>query len=202
MCSSLVTTKIPQACCVLRRMWNETGTGVERSLQIASLETADRSTKSPTLGIGETTTRLSGLLPTMRDLDRVLSTRCVVLRTSGISGILNFQSRSSCPRSASAPRVMSSNLNCRSFQSSEHREELPCHVEEDTAEKRVTKTVKILLVTSLGRCDVRMTAGVCPYRVIDRGKSKLRMETSRAHVQMERHPEFHLDCAYMGRATE
>ena len=88
---------------------------------------------------------------------------------------------------------MSSNLNCRSFQSSEHREELPCHVEEDTAEKRGTKTVKILLVTSLGRCDVRMTAGVCPYRV---------METSRAHVQMERHPEFHLDCAYMGRATD
>ena len=92
----LLPQKYPNMC-VLRRMWNETGTGVERSLQIASLETADRSTKSPTLGIGETTTRLSGLLPTMRDLDRVLSTRCVVLRTSGISGILNLQSRSIMP---------------------------------------------------------------------------------------------------------
>ena len=28
------------------------------------------------------------------------------------------------------------------------------------------------------------------------------MEASRAHVQMERRPEFHLDCAHMGRATE
>ena len=28
------------------------------------------------------------------------------------------------------------------------------------------------------------------------------METSRAYDQMERHPEFHLGCAYMGRATE
>ena len=115
----------------------------------------------------------------MRDLDRVLSTRCAVLRTSGMSGTLNlhhsldqFQLRT-----------------CRSFQSSEHREELQCHVEE---------------VTSLGRCDDRSTTGVCAFRVIDRGNSEThrRMETSCAHVQMERHPEFHLDCVYMGRATE
>ena len=71
-----------------------------------------------------------------------------------------------------------------------------------TAEKRVTKTVKILLVISLGRCDDRMTAGVCAFRVIDRGKIEARLPSSCAHVQMERHPEFHLDCAYMGRATE
>ena len=76
------------------------------------------------------------------------------------------------------------------FQSSGHREELQCHVEEDTAEERVMKIEKILL------------AEVFPYRVIDRGKSKLRMETACAHVQVERHPEFHLDCAYTGRATE
>ena len=62
--------------------------------------------------------------------------------------------------------------------------------------------MKILLVTSLGRCDDRMTAGVCPYRVIDGGKSGARLPSSCAHDQMERHPEFHLDCAYMGRATE
>ena len=66
------------------------------------------------------------------------------------------------------------------------------------------KTMKVLLVTSLGRCGDRLTAGLCTFRVIDRGKSEAhrRMEASRAHVQMERHLEFHLDCAYMGRATE
>ena len=84
------------------------------------------------------------------------------------------------------------------------REELQCQVEDDTAEGLVAKTVKILLVTSFGRCDDRLTAGVCTFRVIDRGKSEAhrRMEGSRAHVQMERHPAFHLVCAYMGRATE
>ena len=69
---------------------------------------------------------------------------------------------------------MSSSLNCRSFQSSEHREELQCHVQEDTAEKRVTKIVKILL------------AEVRPYRAIDRGKSGAKLPSSCAHVQMER----------------
>ena len=68
--------------------------------------------------------------------------------------------------------------------------------------RRVVKTVKILLVTSLGLCDDRLTAGVCAFRVIDRGKIEARLPSSCAHVQMERHPEFHLDCAYMGRANE
>ena len=130
---SLLRRRYPSVC-VPRGMWNETGIGVKRSLRIASSETVDRSTNSPTLGIGKTTTRLPGLPPTMRDLDRVLSTRCAVLRTSGMSGTLNLQSRPSCPRSVSGPKVMSSNLHCLSFQSSEHREELQCHVEEDTAE--------------------------------------------------------------------
>ena len=87
---------------------------------------------------------------------------------------------------------MSSNLNCRSFQSFEHREELQCQVEEDTAEKRVTKTVKILLVTSLGRCDDRMTAGVCPFRVIGSGKS----ETTISSSLDREHLEVLLDSAY------
>ena len=82
------------------------------------------------------------------------------------------------------------------------RGELQCQEDEDTAEGLVVKTMKVLLVTSLGRCDDRLTAGVCAFRVIHRGKSKLRLPSARAHVQMERHPEFHLDCAYMGRATE
>ena len=38
--------------------------------------------------------------------------------------------------------------------------------------------------------------------MIDRGKSGARLPSSCAHVQMERHPEFHLDCAYMGRETK
>ena len=56
------------------------------------------------------------------------------------------------------------------------------------------KTVTNRVVTSLGQCDDRLTAGLCAFRVIDRGKSEAhrRMEDSRAHVQMERHPEFHL----------
>ena len=118
-----------------------TGTGVERSLRIASHEIADRSSNSPTLGIGETTARLSGLPSTMRGLDRVLSTICVVLYTSGMSGIQNLHSRSSFPRFVSALKVIRSTLNCRYLQSSEHCEELQCHVEEDAAEKRVAKTV-------------------------------------------------------------
>ena len=43
------------------------------------------------------------------------------------------------------------------------REELQCQVEDDTAEGLVAKTVKILLVTSLGWCDDRLTAGVCTF---------------------------------------
>ena len=42
------------------------------------------------------------------------------------------------------------------------REELQCQVEDDTAEGLVAKTVKILLVTSLGRCDDRLTAVYVP----------------------------------------
>ena len=129
----------------------------------------------------------------MRDLD--LFAKCAVLRTPGMSGILNLQSRSSITRpvSASALKVMSSSLNCCSFQLSEHREKLQC---------QVVKTVTNNIFTSMGRCDDRMTAGVCAFRVIDRGKIEARLPSSCAHVQMERHPEFHLDCAYTGRATE
>ena len=82
------------------------------------------------------------------------------------------------------------------------REELQCLVGDDTAEGLVVKTVTNKIFTSLGQCDGRVTAGLCTFRVIDRGKSGARLPSSRAHVQMERLPEFHLDCAYMGRATE
>ena len=168
--------------CVPGGTWRETGTGVKRGLRSASHETADRSSNSPTA-------RLSGLPSTMSDVDSVLSKRCAVLRTSGISDFLNSQSRSSFPRSVSGPKVMSSSLNCRSFLSSEHREELQCHVEEDAAEKRVTKIVKILL------------AEVCPYRAIDRGKSGAKLPSSCAHVQMERHPEFHPGLCLHGKSN-
>ena len=74
------------------------------------------------------------------------------------------------------------------------RGELQCQVEDDTSEGLVVRTTTNNIFTSLGRCDDRLTAGVCTFRVIDRGKRQ-------AH-RRERHPEFHLDCAYVGRATE
>ena len=75
-------------------------------------------------------------------------------------------------------------------------------MEDDTAEGLIVKFVTNKIFTSLDRCDDHVTAGLCPFRVIDRGKSGARLPSSRAHVQIERHPEFHLDCVYMGRATE
>ena len=52
------------------------------------------------------------------------------------------------------------------------REEWQCQVEDDTAERPVAKTEKVLLVTNLGQCDDRLTARVCPFRVIDKGESE------------------------------
>ena len=79
------------------------------------------------------------------------------------------------------------------------REELQCQVENDTAKGSVVKTVRVLLVTSLGEGDDHLTAGLCP-RVIGRGNSEAhrRMEASRGHE----HLEFRLGCAGMERATE
>ena len=156
----LLRRRYPSVCVPTRdveRNWNWSQNGV---FELPVLRPPIALVNSPTLRIGKTTTRLPGLSPTMRDVDRVLSTRCAVLRISGISGVLNLLSRLLCPRSVSAPKVMSSSLNCCSYQSSEHREELQCHVEEDTAERLVAKTVTNNIFTSLGRCDDRMTAGV------------------------------------------
>ena len=52
------------------------------------------------------------------------------------------------------------------------REELQCQVGDDTAEGLVVKIMKVLLFTSLGQCDDRLTAGVCTFRVDDRGKNE------------------------------
>ena len=48
------------------------------------------------------------------------------------------------------------------------REELQCQVEDDTAEGLVEKTVTNKIFSSLDRCDDHVTAGLCPFRVIDR----------------------------------
>ena len=79
------------------------------------------------------------------------------------------------------------------------REELQCQVENDTAEGSVVKTVRVLLVPSLGEGDDHLTAGLC-HRVIGRGNSEAhrRMEARRGHE----HLEFRLGCACMERATE
>ena len=50
------------------------------------------------------------------------------------------------------------------------REELQRQVEDDTAEGLVVKTVTDRIFTSLGQWDGRLTARVCPFRVIDRVK--------------------------------
>ena len=65
------------------------------------------------------------------------------------------------------------------------REELQCQVEDDTAEGLVVKTMKVLLVTSLGQCDGRLTAGLCTFHVIDRGKSEAMIASSRDHEHLE-----------------
>ena len=76
------------------------------------------------------------------------------------------------------------------------REKLQFQVEDDTAEVLVVKTVTNKIF-SLDRCDHHVTTGMCLFRVIDRGKIGARLQSLRAHVQMEQHPEFHLDCVYM-----
>ena len=139
------------------------------------------STSSPTLGIEKTTTRFPGLPPTRpRPCSFHKMRGSAYFRHVGYSELAIAIVMPSISFSSESDEFK---MNWCSFQSSERREELQCHDEEDTAEKRVTKTVKIL-------------------RVIDRGKIEARIAPSCAHVQMQRHPEFHLDCAYMGRATE
>ena len=51
----------------------------------------------------------------------------------------------------------------------------------------VVKTVTNKIITSLGQCDDRFTAGVCTFRVIDRGKNEAhsQMEVSRDHEHLE-----------------
>ena len=80
------------------------------------------------------------------------------------------------------------------------REELQCQVMSDTAEGAVVKTMRVLLVPSLRERDDHLTARLRPLCVIDKGMNEVhrRMEVSRGHG----HQEFHLDCAYMERATE
>ena len=75
------------------------------------------------------------------------------------------------------------------------REELQCQVENDTVEGPVVKSMS---VPSLEKENDRLTAGLCTFRVTDRGKCEVRLPSSRVH----RHLEFHLGCACMERATE
>ena len=65
------------------------------------------------------------------------------------------------------------------------REELQCQVEDDTAEGMVVKTVTDRIFTSLGQCNDRLTARVCTFRVIDRGKSETMISSSRDHELLE-----------------
>ena len=81
------------------------------------------------------------------------------------------------------------------------RDEKSCNVKWRTTQLTgsVVKTVRVLLVPSLGEGDDHLTAGLC-HRVTDRGNSEAhrRMEASRDRG----HLEFGLGCTCMERATE
>ena len=47
-------------------------------------------------------------------------------------------------------------------------------MESDTVAGPVVKTMRVLLFSSLGEVDDRLTTGLCPFRVSDRGKSEVR----------------------------
>ena len=82
------------------------------------------------------------------------------------------------------------------------REELQCQVENDTAEGPVVKTMRVLLAPSLRRANDCLTAGLCTFRVSDRGKSEVRLPSLRAHRHLGWYLEVLLDCANTERATE
>ena len=71
-------------------------------------------------------------------------------------------------------------------------------MESDIAEGLVVKIKRFLLAPSLGKGNGRLTAVLCTFRVIDRGKSEARVPSSRDH----RHVEFLLDCACTEKARE
>ena len=54
-------------------------------------------------------------------------------------------------------------------------------MESDTAEGPVVKIVRVLLAPNMGKCNDRLTAGLCTFRVIDGGKSETRLPSSRDH---------------------
>ena len=55
------------------------------------------------------------------------------------------------------------------------------------------KIMRVLLAPSLGKENGRLTAGLCTFRLIDRGKSEARLPSSRDHG----HLDFLLDCPCM-----
>ena len=77
------------------------------------------------------------------------------------------------------------------------REGLRCKVESDAVEGTVVETTKVLLAPILGKGNSRLTTGLCAFRVIDRGKSEVRLPSSRD----QGHLEVLLDCACTERAT-
>ena len=73
------------------------------------------------------------------------------------------------------------------------RKELRCQVGNDEAEGFVVKSMKVLLAPSMGKENGRLTAGLCTFRVIDRGKNEARRSSSRDRG----HLEFLPDSAWM-----
>ena len=146
-------------------MWNETGAGVKRSLRIASRDCSshcsddwkERQFRFELITFGAGTDRghddgdckfrAPETLEVCRTVHLVERAR---LRSLVVGG--NPGSRAVV---LPIPRVglLEERPAVSGRREKTQREELQCQVEDDTAEGLVAKTFKILLVTSLGRCD-------------------------------------------------
>ena len=180
--------------CVSRRMWNETGAGVKRSLRIASRDCFGQfSDDKFELAFGAGTDQghddhdWKFRAPAMPEACKTVSVSPAG-RVQAWSLVVDGNPGS---RDVVFPNPRVGLLEERpavsGVREETQREELQCQVEDDTAEGLVAKTEKVLLATGLGQCNDRLTARVCTFRVIDRERNEAhsRMEASRDHEHLE-----------------
>ena len=175
--------------CVPRGMWNETGAGVKRSLRVASRDCSGQCSdgKFELIAFG------AGTDQGHDDHDckfRALAMR-EACKTVSVSPAGRVQAWSLVvdgnPGSRDGvypiPRVGLSEERpaVSGRREKTQREEFQCQVEDGL----VVKTVTNKIFTSLGQWDDRLTARVCPFRVIDRGKSEAMISSSRDHEHLE-----------------
>ena len=180
--------------CVPRGMRNETGAGVKRSLRIASRDCSSRCSddwkerqfRFELITFGAGTDRghddqdCKFIAPEMRGVWRVAIPALFLQDVARLRSLVVGGNPGSRAVVFPIPRVglLEERPAVSGRREKTQREELQCPVEDDTAEGLVVKTVKILLVTSLGRCDDRSTAGLCTLRVT------MLIDGWKAHVPM------------------